>query len=155
MTSNCIQGGRRGRMAVHNFSPSRSFVANLNILKFSKLLARFERLGVAFTNQRNELYFNVLDWEIWIKVAMALIPAFFLVIFSVRRVDSFDIENGWFRCWKCQKRKYKLSSSLKRHLTLECGVLPKFSCPIENCGKKFPYRYRILDHVRRSHKVFK
>ena len=51
-------------------------------------------------------------------------------------------------CPKC-KRSYTFFTSLWRHQRYECGVEPKFTCPI--CRVRFAQKSNLNRHVRSRH----
>ncbi|XP_055379943.1 longitudinals lacking protein, isoforms A/B/D/L isoform X4 [Condylostylus longicornis] len=55
--------------------------------------------------------------------------------------------SGWgaFTCKKCGNT-YARPHSLNRHLRFECGVEPKFECPI--CHKKSKHKHNLVLHMR-------
>lgn len=50
-----------------------------------------------------------------------------------------------FTCSRCGN-SYARPHSLNRHLRFECGVEPKFECPI--CHKKSKHKHNLLLHMR-------
>lgn len=53
---------------------------------------------------------------------------------------------GLFVCQRCS-RSFKHTSSFYRHLRYECGVEPRFQCPV--CNMKFKQKYNMIVHKRR------
>lgn len=51
-------------------------------------------------------------------------------------------------CSRCG-RKYNHSSSLKRHMTLECGKEPRFQCPY--CPHRSKLKSNLYQHIRYRH----
>jgi len=51
----------------------------------------------------------------------------------------------YFMCPKCGVKSYKYKKDLNRHLKLECGVSPKFTCGI--CGKKYKRKETLKQHA--------
>ncbi|XP_039284607.1 zinc finger protein 2-like [Nilaparvata lugens] len=60
-----------------------------------------------------------------------------------------DSSCGMYFCEKCGK-EYKSKGTMKRHMTVECGKEPNYSCPI--CRHKFYYRDKCLQHIRLVHR---
>ena len=56
--------------------------------------------------------------------------------------------NKSFCCEKCG-RSYTSVGNLKRHKKYECGVEPKFNCPV--CQKKFQHRHSVKIHITSAH----
>ncbi|KAL1129458.1 hypothetical protein AAG570_013984 [Ranatra chinensis] len=52
---------------------------------------------------------------------------------------------GGFTCTRCGN-SYARPHSLSRHLRFECGVDPKFECPI--CHKKSKHKHNLMLHMR-------
>jgi len=52
---------------------------------------------------------------------------------------------GAFTCTRCGNA-YARPHSLNRHLRFECGVEPKFECPI--CHKKSKHKHNLMLHMR-------
>lgn len=52
---------------------------------------------------------------------------------------------GIFTCGRCGN-SYARPHSLNRHLRFECGVEPKFECPI--CHKKSKHKHNLMLHMR-------
>lgn len=50
-----------------------------------------------------------------------------------------------FTCTRCGNA-YARPHSLNRHLRFECGVEPKFECPI--CHKKSKHKHNLMLHMR-------
>lgn len=57
---------------------------------------------------------------------------------------------GGYECPKCEKL-YNARKNLARHINVECGKEPQFSCPY--CGYKNHRRNEINKHVRNKHTV--
>ncbi|CAH1964236.1 unnamed protein product [Acanthoscelides obtectus] len=53
-----------------------------------------------------------------------------------------------YECSRCGK-VYKKNYILRRHMLLECGVEPKFTCDI--CGHKSKRRHDLVVHKKRKH----
>lgn len=53
-------------------------------------------------------------------------------------------------CARCG-RKYNHSSSLKRHMTLECGKEPRFQCP--HCPHRSKLKSNLYQHIRYRHQT--
>lgn len=53
-----------------------------------------------------------------------------------------------YSCTRCGNT-YTRTHSLNRHVNFECGIEPKFSCPI--CFKKSKHKHNLLIHMR-THK---
>lgn len=53
--------------------------------------------------------------------------------------------NNFYMCKKCGN-SYARPHSLNRHLRFECGVEPKFECPI--CRKKSKHKHNLVLHMR-------
>lgn len=49
-----------------------------------------------------------------------------------------------FRCNVCNK-SYSTRGTLTRHQSYECGVAPKFECPV--CRRKFSHKFNLQTHV--------
>lgn len=52
---------------------------------------------------------------------------------------------GGYMCKRCGNA-YARPHSLNRHLRFECGVEPKFECPI--CHKKSKHKHNLMLHMR-------
>ncbi|GLV34651.1 longitudinals lacking [Carabus blaptoides fortunei] len=52
---------------------------------------------------------------------------------------------GSFNCARCGNT-YSRQHSLKRHMRFECGVEPRFECPV--CHKKSKHKHNLLLHMR-------
>lgn len=59
--------------------------------------------------------------------------------------DTMDKNHGCIRCGK----RYKLLSSLQRHLKYECGVEPSFRCPF--CIFKAKQKVTLKKHLAARH----
>lgn len=59
--------------------------------------------------------------------------------------DSKPIAGGAYTCQKCGN-SYARPHSLNRHIRFECGVEPKFECPI--CHKKSKHKHNLVLHMR-------
>lgn len=57
---------------------------------------------------------------------------------------------SYFMCNNCG-RSYKYKRNLFAHKKYECGVQPKFSCPI--CCRKFAHRSHLRNHMINIHKT--
>lgn len=57
-------------------------------------------------------------------------------------------DNNGFSCPRCGNT-YTRTHSLNRHVNFECGIEPKFQCPI--CQKKSKHKHNLLIHMR-THK---
>ncbi|PSN29353.1 hypothetical protein C0J52_26511 [Blattella germanica] len=64
-------------------------------------------------------------------------------------VRSASLQIGNFKCTQCFK-KYRWKKSLLRHMRLECGLEPNFSCP--HCKWKFKHRHHLMSHIFGTHK---
>ncbi|CAG0882468.1 unnamed protein product [Cyprideis torosa] len=61
------------------------------------------------------------------------------------------IEGEWkWSCRRCSK-SYRYKGNLQKHLTYECGVLPKFACPV--CGRRFAYKATMRNHYLIVHDI--
>lgn len=61
--------------------------------------------------------------------------------------------NNIFMCKQCGN-SYARPHSLNRHIRFECGVEPKFECPI--CRKKSKHKHNLVLHMRtHQHRWFK
>lgn len=56
-----------------------------------------------------------------------------------------SIAGGAYTCPKCGN-SYARPHSLNRHIRFECGVEPKFECPI--CHKKSKHKHNLVLHMR-------
>lgn len=65
------------------------------------------------------------------------------------RMNSMKGGNTDIQCWQCG-RKYKIISSLRRHLRLECGKEPQFQCPF--CPHKTKLKSNLTQHMRYKHR---
>ncbi|VVC28698.1 Zinc finger C2H2-type [Cinara cedri] len=54
-----------------------------------------------------------------------------------------------YKCTRCIKTYARLHS-LSRHVRFECGVDPKFECPV--CHKKSKHKHNLLLHMKTHHK---
>ncbi|KAJ9593509.1 hypothetical protein L9F63_014939 [Diploptera punctata] len=50
-----------------------------------------------------------------------------------------------YKCHQCNKN-YRIKSSLRRHLAMECGKEPQFSCP--HCSRKIKHKHDLLVHIK-------
>lgn len=55
---------------------------------------------------------------------------------------------GEFSCLNCE-RKYKLKSSLRRHIKYECQTERKFRCQF--CGSSFKLNHHLKEHIIHKH----
>lgn len=63
-----------------------------------------------------------------------------------RNVHQMQDESlGIYNCPRCGNT-YSRYHSLRRHMRFECGVEPKFECPI--CHKKTKHKHNLLLHMR-------
>ncbi|CAD6201851.1 GSCOCG00002813001-RA-CDS [Cotesia congregata] len=62
---------------------------------------------------------------------------------------NFINEPGYV-CYKCEKM-YSSSSSLRRHLKLECGQPPQFHCPY--CRFSSKRKFNLHGHIFTKHKL--
>lgn len=53
-----------------------------------------------------------------------------------------------FRCCQCSK-SYSCKRNLSRHLQLECGRAPKYSCPF--CAFKMKHKSSLIRHMKHKH----
>lgn len=58
-------------------------------------------------------------------------------------------DNFGYSCPRCGNT-YTRTHSLNRHIRFECGIEPKFVCPI--CHKKSKHKHNLLIHMRTHHK---
>ena len=57
--------------------------------------------------------------------------------------------NFGYSCPRCGNT-YTRTHSLNRHIRFECGIEPKFVCPV--CHKKSKHKHNLLIHMRTHHK---
>uniref|UniRef100_A0A182JN21 C2H2-type domain-containing protein n=1 Tax=Anopheles atroparvus TaxID=41427 RepID=A0A182JN21_ANOAO len=55
------------------------------------------------------------------------------------------IVGGTYSCARCGN-SYARPHSLNRHIRFECGVEPKFECPV--CHKKSKHKHNLVLHMR-------
>lgn len=73
-------------------------------------------------------------------------------VFIVPRQPSnygIDVEQRIF-CPNLCGRSYKRVEHMKRHISYECGVEPKFQCHV--CRHKFVYNFSMKKHINQVHK---
>ncbi|KAF4527458.1 hypothetical protein B566_EDAN016222 [Ephemera danica] len=54
-------------------------------------------------------------------------------------------------CVRCGRR-YAVANSLRRHVGYECGVAPRFMCPLCQCRTR--HKVHMLRHIRKQHPEF-
>lgn len=69
-----------------------------------------------------------------------------LNIKKIQRVDRGIYSCPHVNC----RRTFKWKGNLKRHLTYECGVLPRFKCPY--CDYCCKVKSDVCKHINRRHK---
>lgn len=64
---------------------------------------------------------------------------------------SFSDHQLYFEfCCKTCNRRYQSDYARNRHERYECGVLPRYPCPL--CEFRATYRYNLVKHIRNIHK---
>lgn len=66
-------------------------------------------------------------------------------IFKSDDTSTAPIMGGAYTCERCGN-SYARPHSLNRHKRFECGVEPKFECPI--CRKKSKHKHNLVLHMR-------
>lgn len=66
-------------------------------------------------------------------------------IFRSDEASTAPIMGGAYTCERCGN-SYARPHSLNRHKRFECGVEPKFECPI--CRKKSKHKHNLVLHMR-------
>lgn len=81
--------------------------------------------------------------------AAASFAAFTLPQFKMEQIPSLtpivSVPGGAYSCERCGN-SYARPHSLNRHKRFECGVEPKFECPI--CHKKSKHKHNLVLHMR-------
>ncbi|XP_023313362.1 vascular endothelial zinc finger 1-like [Trichogramma pretiosum] len=65
-------------------------------------------------------------------------------------VNNSMMDSPCYSCTKCGNAYGRLHS-LNRHLRFECGVEPKFECPV--CHKRSKHKHNLVLHMRTHQKA--
>ena len=68
--------------------------------------------------------------------------------YQANREDYTTQDDHNFMCGQCGK-KYTRMHNLRRHQSLECEKVPKYSCVL--CHKTFYRRYVLKNHINSKH----
>ena len=68
--------------------------------------------------------------------------------FLLPSLEGISISYSSYKCDNCEKQ-YKALSSLKRHKTYECGILPRYQC--NYCGYRTKHNSSLRTHERLVH----
>lgn len=82
-------------------------------------------------------------------ICLCIVSNLLIIISDHLLPDPLYCKNDCGRYYTGKKRK----SSLKRHLTYECGIDPQFRCIY--CQKRFTVKTNMKRHVLLIHKVLK
>ncbi|VVC28711.1 Zinc finger C2H2-type [Cinara cedri] len=70
--------------------------------------------------------------------------------YSGGRSNDRDVIEPRIVCPNLCGRSYKRMEHLKRHISYECGVEPKYKCHV--CQRKFVYNFSMKKHMGLVHK---
>lgn len=137
-----------------------AFVSSWNVHCITSLFltSNFRRLLMILRSSQISEYYLTTRVSIKIQSSGLITLIFFILIGDSQgsmETDCVGLEKclmplNRYQCPKCSK-DYKSGSILKRHLTYECGVAPRFSC--RYCTYKAKRNYELRLHIRARHGI--